>query len=216
MYHDLASDGGSDIYTMKPLRFSQQLHSLVEWLDELSIELVSIGTSPTPGVAVSFDDGYSSTLRIAAPLLTELNIPFHVYVTKDLITGNDDRYMRESMLKELATNPLASIGCHGVTHRPLGQLSFDECLQELRDSRSWLENLLQQPVREMSYPNGSKNSNVIGAVSQAGYELACCSDIGTYIHVDQSLEIPRVDIWALDSPQVVQHKIAGAWEWIMP
>lgn len=216
MYHDLDDRVGSDIYSLKPSNFKAQISSLAEWLNANSIPFVSIDSAPIPGVAVTFDDGYTSTLKVAAPLLEELQVPFHVFVTKDFITGNDERYMSESMLQELSISPLVSIGCHGVTHRQLGEISSSECIRELRDSRSWLESLLQRPIRDMSYPNGSKNPFVVKAVAEAGFDNAFCSDVGTYVNLAQRLEIPRIDIWSLDSVDAVRRKVRGSWEWLLP
>ena len=76
-----------------------------------------IGPTPRPGIAVTFDDGYLSTLTTAAPILIKHNIPFHVFVTKSYCQSGNTRYLTETLLRELAAVPLASFG---TTH-------FDGC-----------------------------------------------------------------------------------------
>jgi peptidoglycan/xylan/chitin deacetylase (PgdA/CDA1 family) len=67
-----------------------------------------------------------------------------------------ERYCFDSdTLKQLARNPLVTIGGHTTTHRPLSLLDEDQMLQEIRDNRAFLEALLDTKVEHLSYPYGT-------------------------------------------------------------
>jgi peptidoglycan/xylan/chitin deacetylase (PgdA/CDA1 family) len=67
-----------------------------------------------------------------------------------------ERYCFDSdTLKQLARNPLVTIGGHTSTHRPLSLLDPDPMLREIRDNRAFLEDLLDTKVEHLSYPYGT-------------------------------------------------------------
>jgi peptidoglycan/xylan/chitin deacetylase (PgdA/CDA1 family) len=74
--------------------------------------------------------------------------------------GVDDRAVLDAAmltwdeLRELARDPLVTIGAHTVTHRRLARLSDDDARRELADSRARLEAEVGRPVRHLAYPFG--------------------------------------------------------------
>ena len=67
-----------------------------------------------------------------------------------------ERYCFDSdTLKQLARNPLVTIGGHTSTHRPLSLLDEDQMLEEIRDNRAFLEGLIDTKVEHLSYPYGT-------------------------------------------------------------
>jgi peptidoglycan/xylan/chitin deacetylase (PgdA/CDA1 family) len=57
--------------------------------------------------------------------------------------------------RELAAEPLVEIGAHGLTHRPLSHLAFDEARREIVESRAKLQDWLEAEVSHFAYPYGS-------------------------------------------------------------
>ena len=216
MYHDVSHSDGSDLYTLHTESFANQIDRLVDWAIAYEVPFQFITNQPQPGIALTFDDGYMSTLKIAAPILSERRIPFHVYVSHVFTTGTDRRYLCESSLKDLAAVPGVKIGAHGLSHRPLATLSNDEQRLELRKSREWLEHVLQIHISEMSFPHGSYTDDVKRIAAGEGYDIACCSAIGTYVDSSQRMSIPRIDVWSYDNEVTVLSKVRGAWDWLMP
>lgn len=216
MYHDLSHLDSSDLYTLRAETFINQLNRLIEWADENDASFHFVADEPKPGIAVTFDDGYMSTLQIAAPILAEHRIPFHVYVSRVFVAGADRRFLCESSLKDLAAVPGAKIGAHGLSHRPLATLSIDDQATELRGSREWLEDVLQIRVHEMSFPHGSHSDDVVRTASSAGYDIACCSAVGTYVDSSQKMSVPRIDVWSHDDEATIVNKVRGGWDWLMP
>jgi peptidoglycan/xylan/chitin deacetylase (PgdA/CDA1 family) len=71
---------------------------------------------------------------------------------------NDTYFLDENELKELARHPLASIGAHTSSHVMLSTLEPTSVLREMSDNRSYLEQLLQRPIKHFAYPYGGKGA----------------------------------------------------------
>ena len=83
--------------------------------------------------------------------------------------------MSEKNLKDLSNNSLITIGSHTCNHKDLTKLDPKEVLNELIESKSYLENLLGKEIYSMSYPFGKYNNSVKQKVLEAGYKLAFSS-----------------------------------------
>jgi peptidoglycan/xylan/chitin deacetylase (PgdA/CDA1 family) len=59
-------------------------------------------------------------------------------------------------LKSFAADPLTSIGAHSLTHCNLARQPAEIASQEMADSRSRIENVVQRPVAHLAYPYGDK------------------------------------------------------------
>ena len=217
MFHDLiAQKTRRDVYSLPAETFSASIPALAEWVATEHSQFVAFSGEPLPGVAITFDDGYQSTFKVARQVLSELSIPFHVFVTKQLIESGNDHYLSTGDIKTLSTNPSVTFGLHGVTHTPFSQLAPSALAGELRDSRNWLEDLVGRPVETLSYPHGDFSRPVIDVVAAEGFVAAACSAVGTFRLSQQRLTIPRIDIWSLDSTNVIVAKTRGDWDHILP
>ena len=70
-------------------------------------------------------------------------------------------------LRELAQDPLVTIGAHTVSHPVLSALSPEQACAEMRDSRERIEARIGVPVAHFCYPFGSRNE-----VGAREFELA--------------------------------------------
>ena len=102
---------------------------------------------------LTFDDGFASLHTLAAPLLCARGIPFTAYVTTDYL--NSPGYLAESQLKDLAGEPLCTIGSHLVSHPMTRFLPARQVEWEMATSRDILRSLTGRPVRHMAFPYGS-------------------------------------------------------------
>lgn len=216
MYHAIGTpipDDRLGLYTLAPLRFLKQM-KMIAANTAIPVRSFAEAAGVAQGIAITFDDGYRDGLTEAAPLLVELRLPFSVFVTTAYIRSGDQLYLSPHELCELAKCPGATIGSHGVTHVKLSQCSDAELHRELFDSRSYLEDLLQQPVTTLSYPHGAVDHRVRTAAEQAGYVLAACSRFGTNLDDRDPLMLRRTDIWSDDDDDVFRSKIVGNWDWM--
>lgn len=217
MFHDINTDDSSyDMYSLPLSRFDSGLRVIAQWAVEHSRSFVEFSAVPRPGIAVTFDDGYKSTLTLAAPIFASLNIPFHIFLTQSYVEGVDKRFLRPTDIRELCSIPGISFGVHGVSHQRLTNLNPDQVRVEIQQSRDWLEQLVGKPVTSLSYPHGEFNSTVSNLAGECGVLSAACSRVGTFTNVKEALQIPRIDIWAHDQQHVFLQKTLGAWDRLLP
>lgn len=63
--------------------------------------------------------------------------------------------MSDEEIQSCSKSPYISIGSHSFYHNNLDNISLLDAKQELIDSKSYLENLTQQPITELAYPDGA-------------------------------------------------------------
>jgi len=129
---------------------------------------------------LTFDDVYDTVFTEAYPLLKLMNIPFTVFITRDLI--DKPGYITAAHLKELASDTLCCIGAHGLQHCVFRNLSGNEALHQFDTGRHWLEEQFGRTVDTFAFPYGRivevscKNRKQI---ARAGYEMAFSAIEGT-------------------------------------
>ena len=146
-----------------PARFRAQIGLLVDAGFEFvtAREYVARGAHEGEelGLAtITFDDGLENLHRIALPIMRELGVTATVYVPSGLI-GRAYPWRRRSPscgswaspTRELAAAGI-EIGAHTVTHPDLSICSYEECLQEMADSKRALEAIVGEPVATFAYP----------------------------------------------------------------
>jgi len=215
MYHAIGErvpNMDLDLYSMSATRFADQVQAIVEFARSTGTRFVPFGGVPTPGIAVTFDDGYRSFVDVAVPVLSEYKVPVHVFVGTEHLASDPSLHMSPAQVRDVASLPGVTVGAHGYRHVPLTTLSDDELRGELTVARRSLEEVLGRSVDTMSYPHGAHDDRVHRSVAAAGYVAAACSDAGTFVSSEQKLRIPRIDLWALDSPATVRRKVLGAWD----
>lgn len=154
-------------------------------------ELVSQGaegTLPKRSLAVTFDDGYASTMN-AKPVLDDVGYPATVFVVTDFVesgellswpgieqwrTGAQSRELaslRQADL-ELLTEAGWEIGSHTRTHPSLPTLNREQLADEIGGSR---EDLIRRLGRcdTLAYPYGLTSAAAIDVVESSGYSAAC-------------------------------------------
>ena len=172
-------------------------------------------TDPPPGktLAVTFDDGYSSVIERAFPMLSRLGLPGTVFVPTALFGRpgpmcwpGTDRWLgtpHEDRLRSMSWSDLESladagweVGSHARTHSRLTQLDDEPLEAELRGSRADCEDRLGRPCRSIAYPYGDVDARVVRAARRAGYTAAAA--LPMRLHRRRPLEWPRVGIYRND------------------
>ena len=101
----------------------------------------------------------------------------------DLLTDEcyEDLTMRWDEVAELAQSPLCTIGSHSMTHCRLSNLSREELVYELSESKKQIETHLGKTVKYVSYPFGwttDVNETVFEVAKEVGYEMGFVSHGG--------------------------------------
>ena len=102
-------------------------------------------------------------------------------------------------LRQLAADPLATIGAHTVSHVVLSKLPENKVREELMQSRRILERELERDIRHLAYPYGGKNGvgkREFRIAAEVGYWTAVTTRLGVLQSDDGSRlqELPRINI----------------------
>ena len=170
-------------------------------LDEV-YEMHQSGHYPAqPFVCVTLDDGYWDNFTEALPVFKKFDCPFCVYVTTGLVEGTTDCWWYKSenvpflsvpQIRQLAAEPLCTIGAHTLTHPHLSQISSEDKRKEIMDSKHRLEEILQSPVHHFAYPHGDFDAECVDIVREAGFHTAVMAWGGGVRSNHKILTLPRI------------------------
>lgn len=172
------------------------------------------GALPRRAVAITFDDGCSSVLHNAAPVLGRHGARATVFAVSGHLGGANDwpsqpasaprlRLLGEAELAEL-TSAGWEIGSHTRTHPLLAGLDRASLVDELEGSRATLEEVARKPVRSLAFPYGQAPPRAAEALTSAGYDCACGSALERVASRSDLLCLPRVDAHYLRRPGLLR------------
>lgn len=146
------------------------------WISETQFQqAVDLAVAAPQDVRFTFDDGNLSDLRIAAPILTRLNMPATFFVLAGRLDtpgslGVDDLRRLQDMGH--------TIGSHGWSHVDWTTLDDAGRRRELIEARDAIATACGQAVTEAGIPFGRYNRAVLGGLRQANYTTVYSSDGG--------------------------------------
>lgn len=202
-YHRFG-DAERDPWCVDAASFEAQMRWLAERrlavsLDDIERFARGEQTLPDGAVLVTMDDGFSSVLHIAAPIMQRHGIPSVAYVTTGFVgsvSASGEPYLRWD---EVARLPAAgvTVGSHAHSHRSMAQLGLDEALDEALRSKQLLEQHLGRPVRSFAYPFGMRPDEspaTAGMLAGAGYSTVFIAQHGTLRRGADLARLPRVKV----------------------
>lgn len=68
--------------------------------------------------------------------------------------------MSDEEIKECSKSPYINIGSHGYLHNNLNNIILENAQKEIKDSKCYLENLVQKEINEIAYPDGSYSEDL--------------------------------------------------------
>ncbi len=135
-------------------------------------------------VTTSWDDGDPSDLKLAT-ILSSYCIRGTLYIPVIGYDGGQTVGPRD--LRELRSQGF-EIGGHGMSHHTLPKFRGKELKREVAVCKARLEDVLGEPVRMFSYPQGRYSARVVSALKDAGYEgarttrmMACDLSFGSFV-----------------------------------
>lgn len=209
--------------SMHPQAFAAQCAWLAGHRSVLPLELAmeqvrSNGALPRGVAAVTFDDGFHSVHEHAWPILVRHRLPATVFLVAQTLTSAgqevdwidtpppyESRTLDLDQVREMQQAGVA-FASHSWSHTDLTQLSYAECLTDLRDSRELLESVLDRPVRLLAYPRGRHSAHVRAAARDAGYSHAFALPEGPEPVGSHSL--PRVGLYRGNDVGTLRIKVA--------
>ncbi|MBR4146453.1 MAG: polysaccharide deacetylase family protein [Bacteroidales bacterium] len=153
-----------------------------------------------PFVCLTFDDGYQDNYTVALPLLKRLEVPFAIYVTTGFIDNrlpmwwypDEQLGLSREELVALSKEPLCTIGAHTISHRRLDELTGEEQLKEIVESKRGLEEIIACPVNHFSYPHGAYNDATVNIVKENGFSSALMAWGGVVRKGDERFQLHRI------------------------
>lgn len=206
IFHNFTARNSSDIYTLNLDQFKEFLYCLQD------TPIVPF-SEDNAGIDLTFDDGYLSNFELIFPLLRERKIPYTVFMVTDFLSEKHPEYMNAHHLRELLNDPLCTIGAHGKTHIPLGELPPAQAFAELKTSKEQLEDILGQEVTTMSFPHGSFNQEILSYAQVLGYKK-CGTSLPLPNLAIEKFQVNRQCIYSCDSLNSFKQKIRGQWDWL--
>ena len=199
-----------------PEAFAEQIAWLAEHHQVIPLADAAQGT---PGVAITFDDGYRDNLTNALPILEQHACTATIFAVSGCLGGTlpfekepeSGALLTQDELREAAARGLA-IGGHTRSHARLSQLDPEAQEAEIAGCRSDLEQVLGAPVTAFAYPYGAAldyDATSVRLAEQAGYTLACSNRYGPVHPADGPFAIRRIWIDSTDTLASFQDKVSG-------
>jgi peptidoglycan/xylan/chitin deacetylase (PgdA/CDA1 family) len=155
-----------------------------------SVAALRRGEPAASTVAMTFDDGHASNAA-AAEELAALGFSADFFVNPS--TVGTAGYLSWDELKAMAAMGM-SIQSHGYFHRYLDELTPDQVMSELVDSKREIENRIGQEVTVFAPPGGRTAAGMADVAARAGYSAVCTSRVGIWQVNASHWQIPRLAV----------------------
>jgi peptidoglycan/xylan/chitin deacetylase (PgdA/CDA1 family) len=188
-------------------------------LDEALACLRGERATPPRAVVLTFDDAYANFREYALPVLRRYGFPATVYAISGWLGRRAEWFAKDAgrpipslmngdQLREIHAEGM-TIGSHTVNHTKLAEVPPAQQRDELRSSKTTLEDLLGTEVRHLCYPFGSFNMETVSLARDTGYASATSCLRGAASPADHPLVLPRKGISFGDNLVGYYWKLAG-------
>ncbi len=158
------------------------------------------GVEPLPAkpVIITLDDGYRDLYTAAYPILKAHGFTAVAYIVSSFV---DQRpYVTRAQVLEMDRGGI-EIASHTVHHADLARMSYGGAMNELVQSKQWLEHLVGHPVVDFAYPSGKFTPQTMVAVERAGYSTAVTEQVSITHSMDDRYRWTRVRVGGGESLQ---------------
>ena len=213
MYHLIGDPPAGEPYPdlfVSLLDFASQMRYLeghgftAVTLTQLAAFWHGTGKLPAKPVVLSFDDGYRSDWRAAAPILQRIGWTGVLNLCMNAVHPHGD-------LPVPLVHGLVRAGWeiddHTLTHPDLTTLDAAGLHREIVVSRAVLQALSGEPVSFFCYPSGRYDATVVAAVKAAGFVGATTTDVGLATPTDL-FTLARVRVHRAMSLAAFAHSLA--------
>ncbi|MEX0921489.1 MAG: polysaccharide deacetylase family protein [Rhodovibrionaceae bacterium] len=158
--------------------FERQLAILAEGgyrvlpLPEVAAALESGAQLPERSVVITIDDAYLSVYREAWPRLRAAGLPFTLFTATEAIDGGGAGFMSWDQLRELAADPLVSLGSQTRSHPHMPGRSLAENRADVLAGSARFAAELGAAPRLFAYPYGEYDLENLALIRELGFDLA--------------------------------------------
>jgi peptidoglycan/xylan/chitin deacetylase (PgdA/CDA1 family) len=182
------------------------------------------GQIPRHSVVLTFDDGLLDFYLNAFPVLNSYGFCATVFLPTGYI-GDTVRHFKHydcmtwTQVRELHRAGV-SFGSHTVTHPQLGRVNRMQQQNELRYSKSAIEDRLGVAVESFAYPfafpehNRTFTRQLREDLEMCGYRNGVCTAVGRATVAGDRLFLRRIPANSYDDMQLFRAKLDGAYDWL--
>jgi peptidoglycan/xylan/chitin deacetylase (PgdA/CDA1 family) len=208
-FHKISDRFEWGVTSYSPAKFAILIEKLVQSGYEFCLPETA-GAKLKP-IILTFDDAYESVYLNALPILKKHRLPFIVLVISDYIGrknlwdanlgGKYFAHMDAAQLLEIVRHN-GYLGSHSVTHRAFSNLTENQVMDELKNSKKAIQYLSGSAPRIFATPFGEHK---FSALVSKFYQWQFINGEKTW---DGSTPIiPRFNIYRYESPALVLRKI---------
>jgi peptidoglycan/xylan/chitin deacetylase (PgdA/CDA1 family) len=227
LYHSVSAESSPrfEPWTITPEDFADHMQILAdEGYTALSVsDLAEImtGTSveiPERPVVITFDDGFADFYHTAQPVLAEHGFRSTIYLITKYLEGKSRWLDHEDsgdipMLSWQQVSEIASqgveIGAHSHTHPQLDTIPASQAAQEIRISKTIIEDHLGMQIGSFAYPHGYHNAEIRRLVQEAGFSSACGVKHAMSSLEDDRFSLSRIIVTHSVNPQGFRRLLDG-------
>lgn len=160
-------------------------------LPELAAMLADGTPIPSRSVVITIDDAYVSTVREAWPRLRAHGFPFTLFVSTDAADAGTGDLMSWQQIREMAADPLVTIGHHAAAHAHMADLTLAEAAADLdRADARFMAELGHVPAL-FAYPYGEYSLALRDLVAGRGFAAAFGQHSGVADRWTDRFVLPR-------------------------
>lgn len=200
---------------LRPRDFERHLQIAVDDGWTFATPEAVIAEPDKPRLALTFDDGLTSVLANALPVLRHHGIPATAFVVTGWADGQVPDSLRRIVLDWRGVSALRdggmTVASHSVTHADLGRLAPGQARRELEASRERLRRVLGVETSEFAIPNG-QSRNWTPAAGLAAAEAGYTTVYAQCVNTRPEGTIARTFITRIDRPALFRAALAGAFD----
>jgi len=160
-------------------------------LPEIVTRLAAGTALPDRTVAITIDDAALSVYREAWPRLKAAGLPFTVFVSTEPLDGGFAGSMSWPQLREMAADPLVTVGNHGHRHAHMAWLTPAEQRADIAQATARFQAELGAAPTLFAYPYGEMSQALRRTVMEAGFAAAFGQQSGVAGALGDRLALPR-------------------------
>jgi peptidoglycan/xylan/chitin deacetylase (PgdA/CDA1 family) len=212
-YHSIGTPewGVNDV---APRDFERHLQIAVDdgWSFATPAEVIA--DPDKPQLALTFDDGATSVLTHAAPVLRHHGIPATAFVVTGWADGQHE-HGYDHVLDWRGVNALREAGMtlasHSVSHPDFARIEPDDARRELEFSRERMRRMLDIETNEFAIPLG-QSRNWTEAAGHAAAEAGYATVYAQSVNNRPKGTVARTFITRIDRPMLFRAALAGAYD----